>query len=276
MSYWVNGVVCNSIDVSDRAVQFGDGCFTTIHVFNHQPKMMDSHIARLVQDSARLKLPQPDWQALEAQVHAICQQQIEDEFVCKVIISRGTGGRGYSSVGFNQPTVIISVASFPQHYQALQQLGVKLILSRIPISKNPYLAGMKHLNRLEQILIRQEIDEADFDEALVVDTDGILIECCSANIFWRKGETVFTPSLAFSGVNGLMRQKILAHLLASPYDLQEVERFPEVLGCCDEVLICNTLMPILPVASIRIDENKPLWHYLSRELFEYLFLRCQI
>ncbi|MCW2254288.1 4-amino-4-deoxychorismate lyase [Providencia alcalifaciens] len=276
MSYWVNGVACHNIDVTDRAVQFGDGCFTTIHVFNHQPKMMDMHIVRLVQDSARLKLPQPDWQVLEAQIYAICQQQIEDEFVFKVIISRGTGGRGYSSVGFNQPTVIMSVAPFPQHYQALQQLGVKLILSGIPISKNPYLAGMKHLNRLEQVLIRQEIDEAKVDEALVVDTDGILVECCSANIFWRKAEMVFTPSLAFSGVNGLMRQKLIAHLSTSPYHLQEVERFPDVLGCCDEVLICNTLMPILPVASIRMDENKPLWHYSSRELFEYLFLRCQI
>ncbi|WP_204264948.1 aminotransferase class IV, partial [Escherichia coli] len=90
------------------------------------------------------------------------------------------------------------------------------------------------------VLIRQEIDEAQVDEALVVDSDGILIECCSANIFWRKGDTVFTPNLAFSGVNGLMRQKIIALLAASQYHLREVERFPDVLGNCDEVFICNT------------------------------------
>lgn len=276
MLYWVNGVECRHIDVTDRAVQFGDGCFTTIHVFNHQPKMLDMHIRRLMQDSSRLKLPQPDWQMLEKQIHAICQQHNDDEFVVKVIISRGSGGRGYSTLGFNQPTVIMSIAPFPQHYQALQKSGIQLILSRIPTSKNPYLAGIKHLNRLEQVLIRQEIDEAQVDEALVVDSDGILIECCSANIFWRKGDTVFTPNLAFSGVNGLMRQKIIALLAASQYHLREVERFPDVLGNCDEVFICNTLMPILPVATITLGNNKPQWQYSSRELFEYLFLRCQL
>ncbi|MEX6001919.1 aminodeoxychorismate lyase [Providencia vermicola] len=276
MSYWVNGVACRHINVSDRAVQFGDGCFTTIHVFNQQPKMLEHHIRRLVQDSARLKLPQPDWQRLQEQILAICQQQSHDEWVLKVIMSRGTGGRGYSSLGFNQPTVIMSIAPFPLHYQALQKSGIHLMLSSVPISKNPYLAGIKHLNRLEQILIRQEIDEAQADEALVVDSDGILIECCSANLFWRKGETVFTPNLTFSGVNGLMRQKIIALLATSQYDLQEVERFPEVLGCCDEVFICNALMPILPVATINLGKNKPLWQYSSRELFEYLLLRCQI
>lgn len=94
--------------------------------------------------------------------------------------------------------------------------------------------------------------------------------------FWRKGDTVFTPNLAFSGVNGLMRQKIIALLAASQYHLREVERFPDVLGNCDEVFICNTLMPILPVATITLGNNKPQWQYSSRELFEYLFLRCQL
>lgn len=276
MSYWVNGVASQHIDVSDRAVQFGDGCFTTIHVFNHQPKMVDMHIARLMRDSARLKLPPPNWQWLESQIQLLCQQYTEEESVLKVIISRGTGGRGYSSLGFTQPTVIMSISPFPYHYCALQKIGVNLIVSGIPISKNPFLAGIKHLNRLEQVLIRQEIDETQADEALVVDSDGILIECCSANIFWRKGDTVFTPDLSCSGVNGLMRQKIMAHLATSQYSLQEVERYPDALACCDEVLICNSLMPILPVVSIRTDEHKPLWQYQSRELFEYLFLRCQI
>lgn len=276
MSYWVNGIESQYIDASDRAVQFGDGCFTTIHVFNHQPKMLDMHIARLMHDSARLKLPQPDWPELEKQISAICQQQSADEFVMKIILSRGVGGRGYSSVGFTCPTVVISIAPFPKHYQELQRTGTKLILSTIPTSKNAYLAGMKHLNRLEQVLIRQEIDEAQADEALVTDTDGLLVECCTANIFWRKGDCVFTPNLAHSGVNGLMRQRIIECLMASQYSLEVVERFPDVLSCSDEVIICNSLMPILPVVNIRVDENKPSWHYQSRELFEYLFLHCQI
>ena len=276
MSYWVNGQSCNQIDVTDRAVSFGDGCFTTIHGVNQQAKMLENHIARLISDSQRLKLPQPDWQALTAHIDTICREQTDDEFVVKVIISRGVGGRGYSSKGFNQPTIIITVSSFPQHYQQLQQAGAQLILSQIPLSRNPLLAGMKHLNRLEQILIRQEIDEAQVDEAIVLDTNGIMVECCSANFFWRVKNRIYTPALANAGVNGLMRQKIMALLSSSQYHLEEVERFPAVLAQCNEVVICNSLMPILPVATISIKETQSVWQYQSRELFEYLFLRCQI
>lgn len=276
MSYWVNGKICNQIDVTDRAVSFGDGCFTTIHGVNQQAQMLENHIARLISDSRRLKLPQPDWQALTAHIEAICREQTDDEFVVKVIISRGTGGRGYSSKGFNQPTVITVISAFPQHYPPLQQTGAQLILSSIPLSRNPLLAGMKHLNRLEQVLIRQEIDEAQADEAIVLDTNGIMVECCSANFFWRVKNRVYTPALSHSGVNGLMRQKIMALLSGSQYYLEEVERFPAILAQCHEVVICNSLMPILPVAAITLKESQSVLEYPSRELFEYLFLRCQI
>ncbi|HBO22767.1 MAG TPA: aminodeoxychorismate lyase [Providencia sp.] len=276
MSYWVNGQICNQIDVADRAVSFGDGCFTTIHGVNQHAQMLKNHIGRLISDSRRLKLPQPDWQALTAHIEAICREQTDDEFVVKVIISRGAGGRGYSSKGFNQPTVITAISAFPQHYPPLQQTGAQLILSSIPLSRNTLLAGMKHLNRLEQVLIRQEIDEAQVDEAIVLDTNGIMVECCSANFFWRVKNRVYTPALSYSGVNGLMRQKIMALLSGSQYTLEEVERFPAILAQCNEVVICNSLMPILPVATITLKESQSVLEYQSRELFEYLLLRCQM
>ncbi len=276
MSYWINGIANNQIDVTDRAVSFGDGCFTTIHGVNRQAQMLDNHIARLMSDSQRLKLPQPDWAALTEHIESICRDQADDEFVIKVLISRGSGGRGYSSIGFNKPTVIVSVSAFPHNYCQLQCSGAQLIVSKIPLSRNSVLAGMKHLNRLEQVLIRQEIDQEESDEAVVLDTNGFIVECCSANIFWRIGNQVFTPRLSHSGVNGLMRQKIIALLANSHYSLEEVERFPTILVQCDEVLICNTLMPIIPVAEIKVTESKSPLKYSSRELFEYLFLRCRI
>ncbi|HDN2512143.1 MULTISPECIES: aminodeoxychorismate lyase [Providencia] len=276
MSYWVNGQPCQQISVSDRAVAFGDGCFTTIHGVNQQAQMLKEHIARLTRDCLRLKITAPDWGELEHHLTEICTQQVDEEFVLKVIISRGVGGRGYSSIGFTQPTIIVSVSPFPSHYTQLQCQGAKLILSQTPVSRNPLLAGMKHLNRLEQVLIRQEIDEAQADEAIVLDTDGIIIECCSANVFWRIGQTVYTPVLSHCGVNGLMRQKIIALLVGSQYHLEEVERFASVLAHCDEVIMCNALMPVLPVKSIQIASQENPLHYASRELFEYLFLRCKI
>lgn len=276
MSYWVNGQLCQQISVTDRAVSFGDGCFTTIHGVNQQAKMLNEHIARLKHDSQRLKIAQPDWERLAEHLKQVCAEQTQDEFVVKVIISRGTGGRGYSSKGFTSPTVIVSVSPFPNNYVQLQCKGANLVLSQIPLARNPLLAGMKHLNRLEQVLIKQEVDELNADEAIVLDTDGIIVECCSANVFWRIGQTVYTPVLSHSGVNGLMRQKIISLLQDSQYHLQQVERFANVLTHCDEVVICNALMPVLPVQSIQMDKQLPPLQFASRELFEYLFLRCKI
>ncbi|MTC59265.1 aminodeoxychorismate lyase [Providencia rustigianii] len=273
MSYWVNGVLHQQIDITDRAVSFGDGCFTTIHGINQQAKMLDKHILRLQRDSARLKLPEIDWHRLSEHIIQVCRQQTDDEFVIKVIVSRGVGGRGYSSQGFHQATIMVTVSPFPKHYATLQCQGASLLLSQTPLSRNPLLAGMKHLNRLEQVLIRQEVDEAQMDEAVVLDTNGVIVECCSANIFWRIGNEVHTPLLSQAGVNGIMRQKIIAQLASSQYHLREVERFPAILYQCDEVLICNALMPILPVKSIQFDPKKTV-NYQSRELFEYLLLRC--
>lgn len=276
MTYWVNGISCQQIDITDRAIAFGDGCFTTIHGMNQQAKMLEQHILRLQQDSTRLKLPSVDWKQLTQHIEQVCEQQTDDEFVVKVMISRGAGGRGYSSQGFKQPTIMVMVSPFPKHYATLQCQGAALMLSRIPLSRNPILAGMKHLNRLEQVLIRQEIDDAKLDEAVVLDTHGVMVECCSANIFWRIGRDVYTPILEQSGVNGLMRQKIIALLAGSQYHFEEIERFASILVHCDEVIMCNALMPVLPVQSIQIGTQESPLQYDSRELFEYLFLRCKI
>ena len=274
MTYWINGKESLTIAVDDRGLHFGDGCFTTLKVVNRKAIFLNQHIARLQQDSARLALPQPDWAQLIHQVNEIAQQHI-DALVLKIMITRGQGGRGYSSQNFHTPTVIVSTNSYPVHYTKLQQLGICLSISQVPISKNPFLAGIKHLNRLEQVLIKQDIDAGNVDEALVLDTDGLLIECCSANVFWRRGKQVFTPLLTHSGVSGLMRKHIIEQLADSPYSLSEVERYPQVLAHCDEVLISNSLMPILPVNQIRIGTEQVEWQYSSRTLFNYLLPLCQ-
>lgn len=123
--------------------------------------------------------------------------------------------------------------------------GITLALSPIRLGRNPSLAGLKHLNRLEQVLIRSHLEQTDADEALVLDSDGWLTECCAANVFWRKGSQVFTPRLDQAGVNGIMRQHCMAMLARSSFDVVEVSMRPDVLRDADEVLICNALMPLV-------------------------------
>lgn len=91
-----------------------------------------------------------------------------DSGVLKVIISRGSGGRGYSAMNCQAATRILSVSAYPAYYSQWRKQGITLTLSPIPLGRNPYLAGLKHLNRLEQVLIRSHLEQTDADEALVL------------------------------------------------------------------------------------------------------------
>lgn len=259
---WVNGEMQGSLDARDRAVQFGDGCFTTARVLHGKVLCLQAHLQRLQQACERLMIAGVDWQRLAQEMASVASG--DDDGVLKVILTRGSGGRGYSPSGCQQPARIISLAAYPAHYHTLRTRGVRLALSTIRLGKNPLLAGIKHLNRLEQVLIRTELEQTAADEALVLDSDGMLVECCAANLFWRVGKQVFTPDLTASGVNGIQRQQVMQQVIALGYHLREVRQEYEVLAHAEEVLITNALMPILPVSQI------DAWCYSSRDLFSQL------
>jgi len=264
---WINGVVADSLPAGDRSVQFGDGCFTTARVILGKIQFLSQHIARMQRAVGVLKIDGTDWQALEAEM--ILAATDRDEGVVKAILTRGQGGRGYSAAGCSTPTRIVSASDYPVHYHQWREQGVRLASSPVALSKNALLAGIKHLNRLEQVMIRMHLDQTDANEALVVDTSGCLVECCAANLFWRKGNRVYTPDLSQSGVDGIMRQHIIRELnAASGWSLHIVSENSTTLADADEILICNALMPLLPVA--RVDDA----HYSSRHLYDSLRHRC--
>ncbi|HIE2219572.1 TPA: aminodeoxychorismate lyase, partial [Serratia marcescens] len=188
--------------------------------------------------------------------------------VVKAILTRGSGGRGYSPTGCENPTRIVARSSYPAHYLQWREQGITLALSPVALARNPLLAGLKHLNRLEQVLIRAHLDQTAADEALVLDTAGMLVECCAANLFWRKGKAVFTPDLSQAGVAGLMRRRVIALLAGSEYRLHCVSEPLETLADADEVLVSNALMPLLPV---NVAQS---WRYHSRQLYDFLRPHC--
>lgn len=259
---WVNGDAQDNINIRDRAVQFGDGCFTTAHVQQGRVRRLEDHLTRLQLACKRLKIGGVDWQQLESEMRFAATTR--SDAVLKVILTRGSGGRGYSAMGCTQPLRILSLSDYPAHYLALRQTGARLALSSVRLGKNPHLAGIKHLNRLEQVLIRTELEQTIADEALVLDSDAMLVECCAANLFWRSGNQVFTPDLSASGVNGIQRQWVMRQVVKLGFTLTEVRAEIDALAAADEVLITNALMPILPVYQV---EN---WHYSSRQLFGLL------
>jgi len=265
--FLINGTEQPWLSASDRAIQFGDGCFTTARILNGQIQFMAAHQARLRLACARLMIAFSDWELLEHEMVHLAAGK--DDGVVKVILSRGAGGRGYSANACTTPTRILSVSARPAHYARWRAQGVTLALSPVPLGRNPWLAGIKHLNRLEQVLIRAQLEQTSADEALVLDSDGWVTECCAANIFWRRGREVFTPRLDQAGVDGIMRQYCLRQLAAGGFTVAEVQARPDALAQAEEVIICNALMPVVPVRQ---------WaecSWTARDMYQFLAPLCE-
>ena len=238
---FVDGQVADSISIDDRGLAYGDGCFTTALVINGEVAMLAQHLNRLVQQSQQLGLPSFDLSALKETIaHISADINIG---IVKVIITCGSGGRGYSRLGVEQAKVIVSVHDYPTHYPQWQKHGISVGISDQKLGINPMLAGLKHLNRLEQVMLRAELDKRPEDDLLATDVNGHVIECCSANVFWLTAGQWQTPKLITAGVAGLMREKILlnnADITPANYQLK-------ALNNIEAMFITNAILGIVPV-----------------------------
>ncbi|MFB6434623.1 MAG: aminodeoxychorismate lyase [Candidatus Malihini olakiniferum] len=259
----INGEAQEQIAAADRGLQYGDGCFTTARVLAGKIVWLELHMARLRQDVDRLHIPFTGWGELQTEMEKAAQGV--EKGVVKTILTRGSGGRGYSPLSCREPTRIVMRIGYPAHYAEWREQGIVLGISSVALGCNPLLAGIKHLNRLEQVLIRQEMETQGVDDVVVLDTVGNLVECCAANLFWRKGNQVFTPELSSAGVSGVARQYLISCLAQFPdYRLLLVREAVNTLADADEIFICNALMPVIPVNQINT------WYYRSRALYQLL------
>ncbi|NOX08824.1 MAG: aminodeoxychorismate lyase [Gammaproteobacteria bacterium] len=232
----------------DRGLQYGDGLFETIKVVQGRAEFWQRHIDRLQQGCSRLGIAMPDQVLLEAEAATLCADQ--DEAVLKILLTRGSGGRGYRCSEDSTPNRIISLSPMPDYraQNLIQGMTVRLCQQRLSI--NPTLAGIKHLNRLEQVLARREWDDAAVFEGLMQDMDGNVIEGVMSNLFMVDNGYLLTPDLSRAGVCGVMRSVIidLAQTLNIKVLMQDISQ--QQLLQADEMFICNSLMGITPVQQI--------------------------
>ncbi|MCR3755314.1 MAG: aminodeoxychorismate lyase [Sodalis sp. Psp] len=264
--HWVNSIPQQQLLLTDRALQFGDAFFTTARILDGTILLLEWHLERLAEAAQRLLFTtfNPDVVRQDMLIAAASG----GDGVIKTLISRGIGGRGYSFIGCGAPVRIVSRFPAPTHYSRWRQDGVRLSLSPVRLARNPLLAGIKHTNRLEQVLIRAHLEGDGADEALVLDTDGCLVGCGSANLFWRQGQQVYTPILNYAGVAGVMRKRILLLLPTLGYTPVEIATGPDVLLAAEEVFITNALLPVVPVREI--DHRQ----YYDRTLYIALCSHC--
>ena len=243
------------VDVKDRCFNYGDGCFTTIFVNNGVAELLDAHIKRLALSCERLFITGVCFDELKQTLVDVCSQY-SSATVVKVLISRGVGGRGYQlpTADHAQTCIYITHSPFPQNYNTWLRSGISLGVSTIKLGINPHLSGIKHCNRLEQVLVKQAFSqlagEQKVDDVVVLDVNNHVVECSASNLFWLVGDTWYTPSLGGSGVAGVMREFIVGVLKTQQIAIEFVDVGLTELFNADGMFICNALTGPLVVNQI--------------------------
>ena len=203
MQVLVDGRAEGHIDPLDRGLQYGDGLFETIAIAGGRPRFLDWHLERLSEGARRLGIPAP---AAAVLCTEIAQAALASECVVKVLLTRGSGERGYRAPRNPAPRRIVLGFDWPSSVVKAAEEGVRVGWCRTRLGRNPALAGLKHLNRLEQVLARSEWDDGAVDEGLMQDDRGLVISATQANLFARLDGRWVTPRLDQCGVAGVMRR----------------------------------------------------------------------
>lgn len=247
----INGESRTSIEIADRGFQYGDGLFETIEVRDGQPVFFKRHLQRLNAGCLRLHIPVPDAQLLSLEVGELCRQwHTSKRAVLKIIVTRGSGGRGYRQPDSIQPTRVLSLHPYPDYPQTYSEQGIVARFCTSRLGLNPGLAGIKHLNRLEQVMARAEWDNPGIQEGLMLDINGHVIEGTMSNLFYAKNNRLYTAALTHSGVAGVMRGLLMQ--LAAEHEAPVIEHSftPDELLSADEIFVCNSIIGIWPVKQI--------------------------
>jgi 4-amino-4-deoxychorismate lyase len=238
-----------AVSLNDRSFNYGDGIFTTMLVQQGYIQLWPLHLQRLQHAASVLGFTGINWQQIQQQAFAAASVYADTPQVLKLLLSRGEGGRGYATAGVSDTRLYISTSAMPD-YEEMRLHGARMQLAQLKLAVQPALAGLKHNNRLEQVLLKQELAGTDADDLLVMDQQGFITEASAANVFFYRDHNWYTPALKRAGVAGVMRQHLMQQTAITEVDWQLSE-----LNHIDAMFICNALMGIVPV---RMLDNKTL------------------
>ncbi|WGS84483.1 aminodeoxychorismate lyase [Methylomonas sp. UP202] len=243
--FLLNGEPAHCIDPADRGLQYGDGLFETLEVRQGRPLFLDRHLRRLASGCRRLMIPMPDAGLLEAEALSFAAGR--EAAVLKLIVTRGCGGRGYRQPDVIQPTRLFSLHPYPDYPAHYQTDGIVADFCRQRLSSNATLAGIKHLNRLEQVLARAEWSDDSRQEGLMLDVQNYVVEGTMSNLFIVKSGVLLTPALTDCGVAGIVREWSLAFAAAEGLPSVEAAITVDQVLAADEVFVTNSVIGIWPV-----------------------------
>ncbi len=245
----VDGKAVEVMPVSDRGLHYADGLFETIRMCGDKAPLWSRHMARLDRGAVRLGLPAPDPELLAHECTRVSAGRSTS--VCKIIYTRGSGGRAYVAPDNPRPLRVVMSREAPP----LARIELAVTFCRTPLAISPALAGLKHCGRLEQVLARRELAGSDFGEGLMCDAAGRVIEATSANLFVLHDDIISTPDLAKAGVAGVMRELVMEILADQGCQVSESTLEKHDCRQARALFLCNAVRGIMPVTRL---ESKDL------------------
>lgn len=249
----VNGLAADGVSAADRGLHFGDGVFETIACLRGRPRFLSLHLERLTHGCQRLGFPPPAEDALRRDIARLAHGEARS--LLKLLVTRGPAlARGYAVSGREQATRVVIRYPWPVEETAWQQQGVSVRVAAMRLGENPALAGLKHCNRLEQILARREPEDAAAHEALLLSQSGRLICGTMTNVFLVDGPPhslrLRTPAIDLCGVAGVMRRVVLREATRAGLAVTECALWPQDLAAAAEVFLTNARVGIWPVGAL--------------------------
>lgn len=270
---WLNGEPTQGVTIDDRGLLYGDAFFTTIKVTAGRVEHWALHSERLIFSVERLGFPSPDLTLIEEELQAFVKEQSNIsqsvDGVVRLTISRGSGLRGYKAPVSPEVQRILSWA--PINTSASFDSGVSLGICSTPPIIHPALAGVKHTNRLAEVLASQEVPVDCFDG--IMSLNDKVICGTKSNIYFYLNEQWKTPKLELAGVNGTVRR----WLLNNQPDFVEAEISHKEMASARYCLVSNAIVGIIPVCAIGATnyELLPGWQELADKYRQSAFSECE-
>lgn len=246
----INGKSTTEVSYLDRGLQYGDGVFETIVIDNGKLLCWDEHIERLNSGCKRLNIPIQNNETLKSEALSLIRS--DKKSIIKIIITRGQGGRGYAIPEQTEPSRIVSLYPFAS-YPEDNANGISVRICEYRYAHNETLAGIKHMNRLEQVMARSEWSNTNIAEGVVLDKENNVVEGTMSNIFCVINNILLTPRLNLCGVEGVIRNKVLdlAPSLGINTEIKTVSL--DELKDAGEIFVCNSVIGLWPV--IKLEEQ---------------------
>jgi 4-amino-4-deoxychorismate lyase len=263
----IDGRETDRLPADDRGLAYGDGLFETMRLEGKRVPLLELHLARLRAGCDRLRLDAPHDDLLAAEIERVGEGR--GTGIVKLILTRGSGGRGYAPPAAPNPRRIISWHPLPDYPRTHYREGVGVWLTATPLGRNPLLAGLKHLGRLEQVLASMETPPPGCAEGLMRDTPGAVVEGIRSNLFLVRDGHLETPILDQCGVAGVMRRVIIEAAGELEIDVREQRIDLDGVLSADEVFLTSSVFGLWPVVALA----RPAAHWSVGPLTRALMTR---